>query len=61
MAGLIGWGIGLIVLGVLVSLFLPGEPGGGLVYVGWILVGLGVVLAILHFVMGGTFGRRPVT
>lgn len=60
--GLIWWGIALIVLGVLVSLFLPGAPGSPLVSVGWLLIGLGIVLAIVSFFVGGSrwgFRRGP--
>jgi hypothetical protein len=53
--GFIWLGIVLIVLGLLLSLFIGG--GGMLVNVGWLVLILGVVLAVLSYAgVGG--GRR---
>lgn len=53
--GFLAFGILLIVVGVLLSftnlLGLAGL-GGSLQWIGWICLGIGVILAILHFVMG---------
>ena len=45
-------GITLIVIGLLLSFTGIVPLGGALTYVGWIVLAIGVVLAILHFVMG---------
>ncbi len=51
MGGLIWWGLALIVIGLLLGLF--GIGGGGvLTYIGWILLAVGVVLAIIHVAAG---------
>ncbi|MHB8584799.1 MAG: hypothetical protein ACYDDF_03040 [Thermoplasmatota archaeon] len=49
-------GIALVVLGLILSLVLG--TGGILVQIGWILVVAGVILALLHFVLGGSWGYR---
>lgn len=56
--GLIWWGLALIVIGVLVSFLLPGAPGSPLVSVGWLLIVVGIILAVAYFFVGGRFGRR---
>lgn len=53
--GMLGVGILLIVLGVLVAAtnaFGLAEIGATFVWLGWICLAIGVVLAILHFAMG---------
>lgn len=53
--GFLALGIVLIILGVVLSftnLFGFAGLGGSLVWIGWICIGIGLVLAILHFVMG---------
>ena len=47
--GLIWLGILLILAGILLSVVLP--VAGAIVYVGWIVLAIGVVLAILHFIV----------
>lgn len=53
--GLLAFGIVLILVGIVLSftnvLGLAGIAGS-LVWLGWICLGIGVLLAILHFVMG---------
>lgn len=53
--GFLAFGILLIVVGVVLSftnlLGLAGL-GGSLAWIGWICLGIGVILAILHFIMG---------
>ncbi|MFA5860499.1 MAG: DUF1328 domain-containing protein [Candidatus Thermoplasmatota archaeon] len=56
----LGLGITLLVIGLVLSI-MPffGVLAGPLMYVGWILVLVGIVLGIYHFVMGRTeFGRK---
>lgn len=44
---MIAWGIGLIVLGLILAVI--GFGAGGLVqWIGWILLGVGIILAIIH-------------
>ncbi|MHB8605911.1 MAG: DUF1328 domain-containing protein [Thermoplasmatota archaeon] len=55
---LIRWGIGLLIIGLLLSLTgIGGLLTGPLVYIGWILLVVGLVLTVLHFVMGSGRGR----
>lgn len=52
--GLLAFGIVLIVIGFLVgatNLLGLAELAGPLVWLGWIVLAIGIVLAILHFVM----------
>ena len=51
MAGLIWWGLVLIVGGLIIGLF-GGPLAGPVAYVGWILLAVGLILAVLHFVGG---------
>lgn len=51
--GLIRLGIVLIIVGVLLSITGLFDFGGTLQYLGWIVLGIGVVLAILHYATGG--------
>ncbi len=53
----LGLGIALLVAGVILSI-LPffGVLAGPLIYIGWVLIAVGVVLAIYHFVTGRTLG-----
>lgn len=53
--GFLALGILLIVVGVVLAFtnaFGFAGLGGTLVWLGWISLGIGVLLAILHFVMG---------
>jgi hypothetical protein len=50
--GLIWLGIVLIVLGVLLSFTGLFPVGGALANIGWLLLLVGIVLAVLHFVVG---------
>lgn len=67
--GLLAFGIVLIVLGVILAatnLLGFAALGGTLVWLGWICLGIGIVLAILHFLMGPRrrdviIDRRPPT
>lgn len=50
-------GIVLLLIGVVLSFTnVLGGLGGGLMYVGWICLAVGLILAIVHFVGGGTLG-----
>lgn len=51
----LGLGITLLVIGIILSV-LPffGVLAGPLMYIGWILVLIGIVLGIYHFVTGRT-------
>jgi hypothetical protein len=51
-------GIALVVIGLILGFAFPGSAGGLLVSIGWLLVIAGVILAILHFALGGTWGYR---
>ena len=53
----LGLGITLLVVGLILSM-LPffGVVAGPLMYIGWILVLVGIVLGIYHFVTGRTAG-----
>ena len=53
--GFLALGILLIVVGVLLAFTNAlgfAALGGTLVWLGWICLGIGIILAILHFVMG---------
>ena len=55
---LLTFGILLVVLGLILAFtnaFGIGAIGGTLMWLGWICVGIGVILAVVHFV---TAGRR---
>ena len=56
----LGLGITLLVLGLILSV-LPffGVVAGPLMYIGWILVLVGIVLGIYHFVTGRTRAGGP--
>lgn len=59
----IGWGIALVVLGLLLTFtnvfgFVAGVP---LLWLGLLLVGVGIVLGIVHFVTGGARRDRLAT
>lgn len=56
MANLIGFGIALVVIGLLLSFanvfgFVLGAP---LMYLGWLCIVAGVILGVWHFVAGRT-------
>ena len=60
--GMLAFGIVLLVLGVVLSAtnFLGlAELSGPFVWIGWVAIAIGLVLAILHFVTAGT--RRTDT
>lgn len=51
----LGLGIALLVIGLILSVIpLFGVVSGPLMYLGWILVLVGIVLGIYHFVTGRT-------
>ena len=50
--GLIWWGVVLIAIGLLLGLTGAFGMGGALQYLGWILLIVGVVLAIIHAFSG---------
>jgi len=56
----LGLGIALFVIGLVLSIIpLFGVLGGPLMYVGWILILVGIVLGIYHFVTGrNRYGER---
>lgn len=56
--GLLGTGIALVVIGLLLALFGFFGVGGVVQTIGWVVLGLGVVLAIIHALSGAT--RRTV-
>ena len=62
----LGLGIALFVIGLILSI-IPffGVVGGPLMYIGWILILVGIVLGIYHFVTGrnraGVRTRPPGT
>ena len=56
--GMIGWGIALIVIGLILGVTGFFGIGGMLQYVGWILLAIGVILAIVYAIGGAT--RRTV-
>lgn len=55
--GLIWWGVALILIGLLLGLTGGFGVGGALVSIGWLLVVVGVVLAIVFAITGAA--RRP--
>lgn len=61
MNALIGWGIGLIVVGLLLGLL--GVTGafaiGALQWLGWLLLIVGIVLAIVHYAGRGRARTAP--
>lgn len=55
--GFLAFGIVLILVGIVLAFTNAlgfAALGGTLVWLGWICLGIGVILAILHFAMGGT-------
>jgi disulfide bond formation protein DsbB len=56
----LGLGITLFVIGLILSIIpLFGVLGGPLMYIGWILILIGIVLGIYHFVTGrNRYGER---
>lgn len=53
--GFLAFGILMIVVGVILAftnVLGLGGLGDSFVWVGWICLGIGIILAILHFVMG---------
>lgn len=50
--GLIGLGIVLIIVGVLLSVTGFFGLAGPLQYLGWVVLVIGVILAIIHYVSG---------
>jgi hypothetical protein len=49
---MIRWGIGIILLGLLVALFFGGGAGGQLVDVGKYIVGIGVFVWVIYMIFG---------
>jgi hypothetical protein len=63
--GFLSLGIVLILIGIVLAFTNAlgfAALGGSLVWLGWICLGIGIILAILHFVMGprGTVVEREV-
>ncbi|HVL87435.1 MAG TPA: DUF1328 domain-containing protein [Candidatus Thermoplasmatota archaeon] len=56
--GFVYWGIGLIILGLLIGL-LGGPFGGTISNIGWLLLIVGVVLAVLDFLTGRRVRAYP--
>ncbi len=56
--GMIRLGIALIVIGLLLSLTGFFELAAVLQYIGWILLGVGIILTLLYYI-GGMFRRAP--
>lgn len=55
--GFLTFGIVLILVGVVLAFTNAlgfAALGGTFVWIGWICLGIGVILAILHFAMGGS-------
>ncbi len=50
--GFIRLGIVLIIIGVLLSVTGFFDFGGTLQYLGWVVLAIGVILAILHYALG---------
>jgi hypothetical protein len=55
MRGLIGWGLALIIIGLVLGLTGAFGVGGALQWIGWLLLIVGIVLAIVHAI------QRPTT
>ena len=61
--GFLTFGIVLILVGVVLAFTNAlgfASLGASFVWIGWICLGIGVILAILHFAMGGALRRTTV-
>lgn len=55
--GLIRLGLALIIIGLLLSLTGFFEIAAALQYIGWILLGVGIILTLIYYIGGAARGR----